>query len=87
MIFSHREKVLQQAVGLLKDQSAVHLENITDIPRLYRRTNRVTPSTHCSYIDNAFQPLISFKVSYGEEMGDIETMSILEEVVCSILAR
>ncbi|KAK2707629.1 conserved oligomeric Golgi complex subunit 2-like isoform X2 [Artemia franciscana] len=86
VIFSHREKVLQQAVGLLKDQSAVHLENITDIPRLYRRTNRVTPSTHCSYIDNAFQPLISFKVSYGEEMGDIETMSILEEVVCSILA-
>ena len=30
---------------------------------------------------------MSFKVSYGEEMGDIETMSILEEVVCSILAR
>eukprot|EP00111_Clytia_hemisphaerica_P003375 TCONS_00009640-protein len=48
-------------VNRLSDEGIVQLENVNNVPRLFRRTNKEPPTTPSSYVQLAFQSLESFK--------------------------
>ncbi|XP_050314006.1 conserved oligomeric Golgi complex subunit 2 [Anthonomus grandis grandis] len=56
------------------------LQNITAIPRLYRRTNRTFPREASAYMIEAVKPILIFEQRYKstEELGDIVDGIILE---------
>lgn len=47
-------------VDEISTECASHLRHISDIPRLYRRTNRDVPSKPSSYVRSVMKPLSSF---------------------------
>ena len=45
-------KITESIVKVIVSESVVHLRQVSDIPRLFRRTNRETPTKPCDYIGN-----------------------------------
>lgn len=56
--------ITQEIVKELLSQSAFHLKQISDIPRLFRRTNREIPTKPCAYVKNALSFLSAFYSDY-----------------------
>ena len=56
--------VTDEIVKELLSQSASHLKQISDIPRLFRRTNREIPTKPCAYVKNALSFLSAFHADY-----------------------
>lgn len=56
--------ITQEIVKELLSQSAFHLKQISDIPRLFRRTNREIPTKPCAYVKNALSFLSAFYDDY-----------------------
>ncbi|XP_015595629.1 conserved oligomeric Golgi complex subunit 2 isoform X2 [Cephus cinctus] len=56
--------VTDEVVKELLSQSAVHLKQVSDIPRLFRRTKRDIPTKPCAYVNNALNPLSTFHTDY-----------------------
>jgi len=44
----------------VSEKSAAYLKQVSDIPRLYRRTNRELPSKQCTYMTSLLEPIIHF---------------------------
>jgi len=44
----------------VSEKSAAYLKQVSDIPRLYRRTNRELPSKPCTYMTSLLEPIIHF---------------------------
>lgn len=42
-----------------------HLKQVSDIPRLFRRTNREVPNKCCAYVKNTFQCVENFHSNYN----------------------
>ncbi|KAJ8684177.1 hypothetical protein QAD02_019969 [Eretmocerus hayati] len=49
----------------LLNHSVVHLKQISDIPRLFRRTNRDIPTKPCAYVKRALDFLITVHADYN----------------------
>lgn len=43
-------KISESIVKVLVSESVIHLKQVNDIPRLFRRTNRETPTKPCDYV-------------------------------------
>ncbi|XP_051158118.1 conserved oligomeric Golgi complex subunit 2 [Leptopilina boulardi] len=56
--------ITEEIVKELLSQSAFHLKQISDIPRLFRRTNREIPTKPCAYVKNALSFLSAFYADY-----------------------
>lgn len=52
--------ITDSVVKHLVRQSVIHLSQVKDIPRLFRRTNRETPTKPCEYVQLLVQPVINF---------------------------
>ena len=62
------------------------VKSVVDIPRMYRRTNRETPSKPCTYIVNVVEAFSSFHNSHKPRAGDreLETwLSVAGELVAA----
>lgn len=55
-----KEKIKQCIVTELFEYFNVQLKQVSDIPRLYRKTNRSVPSKPCTYIDVVSRALDEF---------------------------
>ncbi|OXU29997.1 hypothetical protein TSAR_008943 [Trichomalopsis sarcophagae] len=56
--------ITQEIVNELLKHSATHLRQISDIPRLFRRTNREVPTKPCAYVKRALDFLTAFHANY-----------------------
>ena len=57
-------KITEEIVNELMNQSSQHLKQISDIPRLFRRTNREIPTKPCTYVKNTLNGLVNFNSKY-----------------------
>lgn len=58
--------VTKEIVNELSEQCVTHLKQVSDIPRLFRRTKRDVPTKPCSYVKSAMVPLTNFYTDYNK---------------------
>lgn len=75
-----REYVVIDVTG----HCAVHLKQVNDIPRLYRRTNREVPSKPSQYITAALKPLSMFIEEHSDVLGDQQKVEICAQVFSNL---
>lgn len=63
------------------------LKQVTDTPRIYRRTNKPLPTTHQSYVTNAFASLITFVDNSKKELKEEEIKFVLEKVFSAVATQ
>lgn len=51
------KSVEQRIISLVSEKNLPLIRQVSDIPRLYRRTNRETPTQPCSYVTALFAPI------------------------------
>lgn len=62
--------ITKEIVNELLKQCVVHLKQVSDIPRLFRRTKRDIPTKSCVYIKNTLAFLINFHADYKKIIPD-----------------
>ncbi|XP_076099685.1 conserved oligomeric Golgi complex subunit 2-like [Mytilus galloprovincialis] len=65
-------------------QCAVHLKQVNDIPRLYRRTNREVPSKPSQYIQNVCKPLTNLLEDSGSVLSESVKNGLLQDIFSSL---
>ena len=60
-------KISQLIVSDVERQCAFHLRHVSDIPRLYRRTNKDAPSKAFSYVSHLLAAVKEFRVQYMDQ--------------------
>lgn len=68
----------------ITNQCSVHLKQVNDIPRLYRRTNREVPSKPSGYIGSVVKPLTLFMEEHSEVLGEQQKAAIFLHVFSSL---
>ncbi|KAL3872688.1 hypothetical protein ACJMK2_035898 [Sinanodonta woodiana] len=68
----------------VKNLCSVHLKLVSDIPRLYRRTNRDVPSKPSAYIGNLVKPLRMFVEEHGDILGEKQKSDICQQVFTNL---
>lgn len=56
----------EEIVNELIVHCVIYLKQVSDIPRLYRRTNREVPTKPCAYVKNALSFLTTFRTNYND---------------------
>ncbi|XKL61899.1 hypothetical protein PGB90_001732 [Kerria lacca] len=51
------KNVENKVIELLSEKNVLVVRQVSDIPRLYRRTNRETPTHPCTYVSSLFAPI------------------------------
>lgn len=77
--------VTKEIVNELLEQCTTHLKQVSDIPRLFRRTKREVPTKPCSYVKNATAPLTSFHTDYYKIIP--KTVTLWSELTLSSLTE
>ncbi|XP_017793431.1 PREDICTED: conserved oligomeric Golgi complex subunit 2 [Habropoda laboriosa] len=57
-------QITEEIVNELLKQCVTHLKQVSDIPRLFRRTKRDVPTKPCAYVKNTLQFLVKFHADY-----------------------
>lgn len=68
----------------LVQASVPHIKQASDIPRLYRKTNRDVPSRCCQYMELMVQPSREFRDQYHSMIGDERLKEFLANVFTSL---
>ncbi|KAL0127418.1 hypothetical protein PUN28_005604 [Cardiocondyla obscurior] len=58
--------ITKEIVNELSEQCVTHLKQVSDIPRLFRRTKRDVPTKPCPYVKIAMVPLTNFYTDYNK---------------------
>lgn len=66
------------------NQCAVHLKQVNDIPRLYRRTNREVPTKPSHYISATFKPLTMFIEEHNDVLDHQQKLDICSHVFSNL---
>lgn len=61
-------------------QCSVHLKQVNDIPRLYRRTNKEVPSKQSSYVINLLKPIKMFTEEHAEILDEKLKLQMFQRV-------
>lgn len=77
--------VTKEIVNELSDQCVTYLKQVSDIPRLFRRTKRDVPTKPCPYVKSAIIPLANFYVDYNKIIP--ETVILWLELTLSSLTE
>lgn len=63
-------QITDEIVNELLKPCVTHLKQVSDIPRLFRRTKRDVPTKPCAYVKNALAFLINFHGDYKKLISD-----------------
>ncbi|KAF6027503.1 COG2 [Bugula neritina] len=63
------------------------MKHVSDIPRLYRRTNKEVPTKSSGYTNQAIQMLGSFKEQHNSSLPDVVRTQILTSVITSVIEQ
>lgn len=78
-------KIIEKCVLKELIQSSVgYIKQVGDIPRLFRKTNKETPSKPCTYLEHLLEPSQIFYKRYKSQIGDKQIVLFLEEVFSSL---
>lgn len=85
------EKVIQKTQNVFKNhvvsskvnECAAHLQSVTAIPRLYRRTNRSPPKEASTYMVEAVKPVLVFEKRFRASLGG-QLMDIVNNIIVKI---
>ncbi|KAK3093714.1 hypothetical protein FSP39_019157 [Pinctada imbricata] len=83
-IKSQLPKYEAYVVEELTVQCSIHLKQASDIPRLYRRTNKDVPSKPSTYVANTFKPIQLFRDEHSEVLKKSLLVTILQQVFSSV---
>ncbi|KAF9419316.1 hypothetical protein HW555_004080 [Spodoptera exigua] len=75
-----KEKIKDCVVNELYENFNVHLKQVSDIPRLYRKTNRSVPNKPCTYIDVVSNALKEFNEEASKKLDNAFTMELFESL-------
>uniref|UniRef100_A0A1L8DVS8 Conserved oligomeric Golgi complex subunit 2 n=1 Tax=Nyssomyia neivai TaxID=330878 RepID=A0A1L8DVS8_9DIPT len=64
------EKIEGAVLAELVAESEQNIRQITDIPRLYRKTNRDVPSKPCAYVAQLLAPSVAFRKRYVNDINE-----------------
>lgn len=64
------DKLRCNLMELISRVCYVHLQNVSSIPRLYRKTNKDVPMQQSNYIIEGVKPILSFYHNYSNELKD-----------------
>lgn len=78
------KRIKEFIINELYDNFNVQLKQVSDIPRLYRKTNRSVPSKPCAYIDTVSNALREFNEDASKRL-DQSFLSELYEDLFSVL--
>lgn len=76
----------QEIVNELSEQCVIHLKQVSDIPRLFRRTKRDVPTKPCPYVKSAMVPFTNFYGDYNQIIPEL-TALWLELTLSSLTKR
>ncbi len=78
-------------VDHVTEQCLPTLKQVSDIPRLYRRTNREVPSRPCAYVSATLSPVSAFRKEHlelcGEDVVRPWTVQVFNRVAVQFLAN
>lgn len=77
--------ITKEIVHELSGQCVTHLKQVSDIPRLFRRTKRDVPTKPCPYVKSAMVPLNNFLADYNKIIP--ETVNLWLELTLSSLTE
>ncbi|CAL7940909.1 unnamed protein product [Xylocopa violacea] len=80
-----RPQITEEIVNELLKQCVTHLKQVSDIPRLFRRTKRDVPTKPCAYVKNTLAFLINFRTDYKQVIPD--NINYLLELALSSLTE
>lgn len=76
------KKTIQECiVNELFDNFNVQLKQVSDIPRLYRKTNRSTPNRPCAYLDAVSNALKEFRDDASRKLDNSFLVEIFEALL------
>lgn len=75
-----RMTIRARIVKEILSTSAFNIKQVSDIPRLYRKTNRDIPSKPCSYVDQVLDPVRQFAAKYRDDIDPI----VVGDILCNI---
>lgn len=87
LLKANENLALSQVAKLLFEQSEVGIRQVTDIPRLYRKTNRELPTKPCPYVEEIIGPVMGYKKVHGEHMEAQHLQDTLTLVLSQINAQ
>lgn len=76
-------KLQKQLVSFKVQQCAIYLQQVTSIPRLYRRTNRNVPKEPSNYVIEAVSPITKLYSSYNTIMGD-KIVAVMDLIIARL---
>lgn len=75
-----KEKIRECIVNELYESFNVQLKQVSDIPRLYRKTNRSVPIKPCTYIDVVSNALKEFNQEASKKLDNGFIMELFESL-------
>lgn len=69
---------------LIAECGTENVRQVSDLPRLYRKTNRDVPTRCSSYVEQMLRPLKSFVTQHEAQLGALVVEQILIEVCSNI---
>ncbi|RXG55282.1 Conserved oligomeric Golgi complex subunit 2 [Armadillidium vulgare] len=82
-----KTELMNLIVEYLTTSMILPLKQVTDTPRIYRRTNKPLPTSHQTYIVNACAPLLSFTSIAKKKIDDTDLQFILKKVFSSVSSQ
>ncbi|XP_075982646.1 conserved oligomeric Golgi complex subunit 2 [Anticarsia gemmatalis] len=73
-----KEKIRECIVNELYDNFNLQLKQVSDIPRLYRKTNRSVPTKPCTYIEVVSNALTEFNQEATKQLDNAFVIGIFE---------
>ena len=78
-----KEELEAKLIEVTAGQSMAHISLVTEVPRLFRRTNRETPTKHSEYVNGMLNPIEALV----KEMGSAKDQKVIERVGQQVLNR
>lgn len=69
---------------LIAECGTENVRQVSDLPRLYRKTNRDVPTRCSNYVEQMLRPLKSFVTQHEAQLGALVVEQILIEVCSNI---
>lgn len=75
-----RSTIRARIMKEILNNSALNIKQVSDIPRLYRKTNREIPSKPCGYVDQVIDPVRQFAAKYRNDIDAV----VIGDILCNI---
>ncbi|XP_055851549.1 conserved oligomeric Golgi complex subunit 2 [Episyrphus balteatus] len=80
----HLAEIEKALIDILTVESIESIQQVNDLPRLYRKTNRDVPTRNSGYVEQMLKPVKVFQDGLGDKLDEYIVQRILEQVFIRI---